>query len=163
MRIDIVSEHPDSYGRILRPYNIDGIATIGVFGNEEFSIHVSRDDDYDKIGFRIAIDGTDVQTGQPANIHPHGNMWILEAGKNAMTLDAWPETNRQGSAFKFTSIEKSVAAHTHGDMAARGYISLAKFIDTYQPPSITYHSYQPGGFESAYGEPDTTRRYGELK
>lgn len=134
----IISLHPESHRRTLRQYPIDGINTIGVYGNEPFSIRF-RDSSGGKTQIKLSLDGTDIITGEVANLDPHSKMWLVNPF-GSIELKAWPESNQGGAAFVFTSVENSVAAHTHGDLSAKGFISCAIFVEGYTPPERVSYS-----------------------
>ncbi|MDP4010964.1 MAG: hypothetical protein Q8P72_01930 [Candidatus Roizmanbacteria bacterium] len=132
MQLQIVS----TSGRVYRQHFVDGINTIGVQWDEEFMIRF-RNSLPAKVQMRLAVDGTDVQTGEPPSLDPSGTMWVIDA-YGTMELKAWPETSKGGVRFRFSTAGESVALHTHGDMGAQGYISAAVFIEGYQPPVVNW-------------------------
>lgn len=150
MKLQIVSQLPESRGRVLRPYKLDGIDTVGVFGGEPFAIRF-KSNHYDKIQVRLSVDGTDVATGEKANLNPYGKgMWVVRPS-GSFEMVAWPETTQGGAAFVFTTVENSVAAHTHGDISAKGYISLAIFTEGRKPqyyPRSDLRGLEKGGLET---------------
>jgi len=123
MELTIVSTN----GRTYRQYFLDGINTIGAMMDEEFSIRFTNSLGA-KVQMRLAIDGTDVQTGQRPSLDPWGTMWVIDA-YGSMELKAWPESSKGGARFRFSTAGESVALHTHGDMGAQGYISAAVFVE----------------------------------
>jgi hypothetical protein len=136
MHFDIISQHHEHKGRFLRKYHIEGIDTIGVFGDEPFSIQF-RNSSANKVQVKMSIDGTDIITGKVADLNPQSKMWIVN-GNASMELKAWPENHQGGAAFLFGSEASSVAAHTHGDLTAKGIISCAVFIEGYVPPHVDW-------------------------
>jgi hypothetical protein len=132
--LEIISQRRESKGRALRKYGLDGIETIGVYGEEPFAV-CFRNKTPKRVEVKLAIDGTDVLTGDVANSQATGKRWVVEAW-GMLELKAWPETNRGGAAFVFGKTQDSVAANTHGDLSAKGYISAAVFVDSYTPPVI---------------------------
>src|SRR6185369_478364 len=77
-----------------------------------------------------------VLTGKPGDTEVSKDMWVVN-GYGTLTLKAWPETNNGGAGFVFTSADKSVAVHTHGDLSSRGIIAAAVFTEGHVEP-ITY-------------------------
>lgn len=130
--LNIISRLPDFNGKSLKKYKIEGIETIGAWGNEPFEIQF-KNNTYQKIQVKISLDGTDILTGEQATSEPTGQMWVVN-GKETLTLKAWPETNNGGAGFVFTSGDKSVALHTHGDTSHRGIIAAAVFTEGHVEP-----------------------------
>lgn len=156
MTLDIISQSLEDRGRAFRQYQVEGINTIGVFGDEPFSIRFANDS-WQRVQVKLSLDGTDILTGNQATLDEHERMWVIEP-RTELNLQAWPESRQGGARFAFTTVENSVAAHTHGDLTAKGIISAAVFVEGYRPP--VYHTNfesgivakgarQPGGFESA--------------
>ena len=135
-KLDIVSMYPGTEQRKLKKYSLDGIDTVGVFGDEKFEIHFANSS-YEDAQIRVSLDGTDVLTGKPANLEINHQMWLVRAGKT-LHLKAWAESNAGGASFVFTSADKSVALYTHGDVSHKGIISVAVFTDKYR--KIKYSS-----------------------
>lgn len=128
--LQIISQHPEFRGRSLKKYSVNGLETIGVWGNEPFEI-VFKNNTWNKIQVKLSIDGTDILTGKPADTEASGDMWSV-SGYGTLTLKAWPESNKGGAQFIFTSAEKSVAVNTHGDLSSRGVIAAAVYVEGYQ-------------------------------
>ncbi|GEM_PF-4133397 len=128
--------------RTLREYQLDGIPTIGVFGEEPFQIQF-RNSSSNRVQVRLSIDGRDVLTGQQASLEPHGKMWVVEPYQ-VLPLAAWPEDNQGGAAFVFTHAGNAVAMHTPGDLNSIGYISAAVFVEGYVPPPVYRPNYSGG-------------------
>lgn len=141
--LDIISGQTGNEGRRIEQYTLDAIATIGAHGNEPYSIRVKNNGNK-RIAIKIAVDGTDVMTGRPAELQYDHNCFIVEPFSSA-TLKAWVETNRSGAQFVFTSVGNSVAANTHGQLGALGYISVAVWEEGYQPITIR-HDVFGGGY-----------------
>lgn len=125
--LQIISRLPEFNGKRFASFNVNGDNHIGVFNNEPFSIvfknHSSR-----RVQVRLAIDGTDIITGEKATTAASGKMFIVGA-YDTMQLDAWPETNEKGARFVFGDAASGVAAHTHGDISNKGIIAAAVFVD----------------------------------
>lgn len=138
MQLDIISRNPSFNGRNLRQYLVDNINTIGAFGDEPFSIRF-RNSSPNKVQVKLSLDGTDIITGKVANLAPDSKMWVVNA-YGTMELKAWPESHQGGAAFVFGSEANSVAAHTHGDLTAKGIISCAVFTEGYTPPVVAMAS-----------------------
>ncbi len=139
--LSVVSQNPETRGQKLTPYFVEGLQTVGVFGNEPFSLRF-RNHTAERVQVRFSIDGTDILTAQPATTATTGKMWLVEA-YGTLTLDAWPETNEKGARFVFGAVGDSVAAHTHGDVSMKGIIGAAVFEEK-NPPVRVYR-----GFASA--------------
>lgn len=152
MELSIISNAPTHRGRQLRPYQVDEIATVGVEPGEPYGIRF-RNDSHGKVQVRLSIDGTDVLSGDKATLDTTGRMWVVQPYAT-LSLDAWPENREAGARFVFGETETSVAAHTHGDLRAKGYISAAVFVEGYQPPAMNYRS--KGGFD--FGPQDASFR-----
>lgn len=132
--LEIISRHTDFNGKNLKKYKLEGIDTIGAWGNEPFEIQF-KNHTWQKLQVKLSLDGTDILTGDQATSEPSGKMWVVN-GKETLTLKAWPETNNGGAGFVFTSGDKSVALHTHGDMSHRGIIAAAVFTESHIEPTI---------------------------
>ena len=125
--LDVISHHPEFEGKILRKYNLDGIDTIGAYGDERFTVRFSNNSNED-VQVRLSLDGTDCYTGKLANLDVNHDMFVVRAHKT-LNLKAWRETNNGGAAFVFTSGDKSVALHTHGDISHKGIIAAAVYVE----------------------------------
>jgi hypothetical protein len=132
--LDIVSRHPDFNGRTLKKYALEGIDSVGVWGDEKFELHFHNKSQED-VQVRISLDGTDILTGKPANLEINHDMWIVRAGRT-LHLKAWAETSNGGASFVFTGADKSVSLHTHGDMSHKGIISAAVFTERDRPVRV---------------------------
>lgn len=130
--LEVISHLPQFKNKSLRKYYVDGIDTVGAWGNEPFEIRF-KNNTWQKIQVKISLDGTDVFTGEPATTEPTKNMWVVE-GYGTLSLKAWPETNNGGAAFIFTSADNSVAVHTHGDLSSRGIIAAAVYTEGHVEP-----------------------------
>ena len=133
--LEIVSHHPKFNSKSLRQYYVDGINTVGVWGNEPFEIRF-KNNTYQKVQVKITLDGTDILTGKPANTEVSKDMWVVN-GYGTLSLKAWPEDNNGGASFVFTSADNSVAVHTHGDLSSRGIIAAAVFTEGHVEPIKT--------------------------
>lgn len=140
--LQIVSQSPFFHGRVFKPYYLDGVNNIGVHGNEAFSIRFHNHGG-EMVQIKIAVDGTDVLTGGKADLTP-GRMWVVQPHSH-MELKAWPESTRGGAQFVFTTVDNSVALHTHGDLSAKGYLSVAVFTEGYTPPPLNTYMTMGGG------------------
>ena len=130
--LEVISQHPTFRNKSLRKYYVDGIETIGAWGDEPFEIKFTNHT-WQKVQVKITLDGTDVLTGEPATTDPGKDMWVVN-GYGTMTLKAWPETNNGGAGFVFTSANNSVAVHTHGDLSSRGIIAAAVYTEGHVEP-----------------------------
>jgi len=143
--LEIISHHPKFNNKSLRKYYVDGIETVGAWGDEPFEIRF-KNNTWQKVQVKITLDGTDVLTGKPGDTQVSKDMWVVN-GYGTLSLKAWPETNNGGAAFVFTGAEKSVAVHTHGDLSSRGIIAAAVFTEghvepiTYAPAVYHHHHY----------------------
>ena len=135
--LNIVSRLKDFDGKSLKKYKVAGIDTIGAWGNEPFEIHF-KNNTYQKIQVKLSMDGTDILSGEQATSEPTGKMWVVGPYEN-LVLKAWPESNNGGAGFVFTSGDKSVALHTHGDMSHRGIIAAAVFTEGHVEPVRINH------------------------
>ena len=143
MHLDIISQRPEDAGRAFHQYTVEEIPTIGVFGNEPFAIRFTNSSPK-QVQVKLSLDGTDTLSGQLANLDPRSRMWVVN-GYDAMELQAWPESHSGGARFVFTSVDQSVALHTHGDLTAKGFISAAVFVEAYTPPTNTYSTFRAKG------------------
>jgi hypothetical protein len=134
--LNIVSLDEKSNGKYLKKYKINDKNVIGVFENEPFQIEF-KNNTLSKVQIRISVDGTDILTGDLANIDATGQMWVVN-GYSSIKLKAWPETNKGGAEFLFGKAASSVAANTHGYMESRGIISVAVFKE-----SASYVNHNP--------------------
>lgn len=135
--LEIISHHPQFDNKSLRKYYVEGIDTIGAWGNEPFEIRF-KNNTWQKIQVKLSIDGTDIFTGKPADTNTSDKMWVVN-GYETLSIKAWPESLNGGSSFVFTHAGNSVAAHTHGDMTSRGIIAAAVFVQ--KPESIRLQDY----------------------
>ena len=123
--MEIISHHPEFKNRSLKKYGIDGVETIGVWGDESFAIRFHNNTPED-VQVKFSIDGTDILTGELADTNTAGQMWLVKR-YNQICLSAWPENSKGGAAFVFTSANNGVALNTHGDISNRGIIAAAVF------------------------------------
>ena len=134
--LEIVSHHPKFNNQSMKKYYVDGIETVGAWGDEPFEIRF-KNNTYQKVQVKISLDGTDILTGKPADTTVSKDMWVVN-GYATLSLKAWPETNNGGAAFVFTSANNSVAVHTHGDLSSRGIIAAAVFTEGHVEPTPIY-------------------------
>jgi hypothetical protein len=134
--LDIISNHPKFNSKSLRKYTVDGIETVGAWGNEPFEIRF-KNNTWQRVQVKLSIDGTDIITGDLASTEPSSKMWLVDGG-STISLKAWPETNNGGARFIFTSGEKGVAANTHGDLSNRGIIAAAVYVEGDPKPAFIY-------------------------
>jgi len=130
--LEIISHHNDFRNKSLRQFYLDGINTIGVFGNESFEIKF-KNKTYKKLQIKLTLDGTDILTGKKASLEPNEDMWVVN-GYGELSVKAWPESHQGGAAFVFTHAENSVALHTHGDLSHKGIISAAVYEEGHVEP-----------------------------
>lgn len=130
--LEVISHHPKFNSKSLRKYYVDGIDTVGAWGDEPFEIKFTNHT-WQKVQVKLSVDGTDILSGKPATTDIDNNMWVVN-GYGNMSLKAWPEDNNGGAAFVFTSANNSVAIHTHGDLSSRGIIAGAVFVEGYVNP-----------------------------
>lgn len=167
--LEIISHHAQFDGKSLRKYYVDGIETVGAWGNEPFEVRF-KNNTWQKIQVKISVDGTDIFTGKPADTEVSKDMWVVN-GYATLSLKAWPENNNGGAGFVFTSAENSVAIHTHGNLSSRGIIAAAVFTEGhveptrindphyhyhYNYPNYTYPNYTLGGIIGTYNVPTWT-------
>lgn len=152
--LDIISHHPNFINKSLRQYYVDGINTVGAWGDEPFEV-VFKNHTSQKVQVKLTIDGTDVLTGAPGTTDITKEMWVVN-GYSTLSLKAWPETNNGGAQLVFTSGSNSVAVHTHGDLSNRGIIAAAVYVESHveriksAPPVIYRDRYYPS-YPTWYG------------
>lgn len=143
--LEVISHHPKFESKALKKYYVDGIETVGAWGDEPFEIRF-KNNTWQKVQVKLTLDGTDILSGEKATTEVSKDMWVVQ-GYGTLSLKAWPETNNGGAAFIFTSAEKSVAVHTHGDLSHRGIIGAAVFTEGHVEPVRTcYHSHCGSGW-----------------
>jgi len=130
--LEIISHHSKFNNKVLRKYYVDGIETVGAWGDEPFEIRF-KNNTWQKIQVKLSVDGTDILTGKPADTITSKDMWVVN-GYDTLSLKAWPEDNNGGAGFVFTSANNSVAIHTHGDLSSRGIIAAAVFTEGHVEP-----------------------------
>lgn len=130
--LEVISHHPTFRNKSLRKYYVEGIDTVGAWGDEPFEIKFTNHT-WQKVQVKLSVDGTDVLTGEPATTEATSNMWVVN-GYGTLSLKAWPETNNGGAQLVFTSANNSVAVHTHGDLSSRGIIAAAVFVEGHVEP-----------------------------
>jgi hypothetical protein len=130
--VDVVSHHPKYKNITLKKYGIEGVDTVGAWGDEPFEIRFKNNTNK-KVQVKLSVDGTDILTGAPASTDASGQMWQVNA-YGTLSIKAWPESQNGGAALVFTSANNSVALNTHGDMSCRGIIAAAVFEETYVEP-----------------------------
>jgi len=142
--LEVISHHPKFKNMSLRKHYVDGIDTVGAWGDEPFEIKF-KNNTWNKVQVKISLDGTDVLSGKPATTEVNKDMWVVNA-QGTLNLKAWPETNNGGSSFVFTSANNSVAVHTHGDLSCRGIIAAAVFVEGHVEPTplrVDHHYHHP--------------------
>jgi hypothetical protein len=72
-------------------------------------------------------------TGDLANTQVTKDMWVVQP-YGTLALKAWPETNKGGAAFIFTTADNGVGTHLHGDQSNRGIIAAAVYTEGYKEP-----------------------------
>lgn len=129
-----------------RSYDIDGIPTIGVFGDEPYELRFTNSSG-SKIQLRLSVDGTDVVSGNPATLNlSDGVDTFVVQPHGTVQLKAWLETTKGGGRFVFKHAENSVAMHTHGDaLGAMGYLAAAVFTERYVQPQLSPYPTRGGG------------------
>lgn len=137
--LQVISHLPRFKGQTLVPYFVDGIDTIGVWGDEPFELKFTNHTG-NSVQVRLSVDGTDVLTAEQAHVEAHGKMFIVRPYQS-MSLEAWPETTEAGARFMFGKTGASVALHTHGDLSNKGIIAAAVFVEGYVPPVRTTPSW----------------------
>ena len=134
--LEVVSHHPEFSGKTLKKYSLDGIDTIGVYGDEVFSI-IFRNNSWNKVQLKLSLDGLDILTGKLADTELSKDMWVVN-GYSALELKAYPETTNGGAAFVFTDTKNSVAGNLTGDLSNRGIIAAAVYVEGYKEPYNHY-------------------------
>jgi hypothetical protein len=130
--LDIVSHHPETRGKTLKQYYVDGIKTVGAFGSEAFEIRF-KNNTWQKVQVKLSLDGVDLLSGKLANTETNSDMWMCMPG-GTLSIKAWPESQSGGAALVFTSANNSVAVHTTGDLSSRGIIAAAVFVEGHIEP-----------------------------
>jgi hypothetical protein len=130
--VEIISHHPTFKNKSLRKYYVDGIETVGAWGDEAFEIRFTNHT-WQPVQVKVSLDGTDILTGKVADTKASNDMWYVR-GYGNLSLKAWPETANGGAQFVFTSANNSVAVHTHGDMSSRGIIAVAVYVEGHVEP-----------------------------
>lgn len=133
--LNVVSNHPQFIEKTLKKYSVDGIDTVGVWGNEEFSI-VFKNNTWSKVQIKLSLGGTDILTGSLADTKSNGKMWVVNP-QGTLKLQAWPETHKGGAKFIFTDLENSVSAHTHGNLTSNDIIAAAVYTENYVYPKLS--------------------------
>lgn len=136
--INIISHHPQFTNKSLRKYYVEGIETVGAWGNEPFEIRF-RNNTCQKVQVKLSVDGTDILTGKLANTEVSSDMWMVN-GYDTLSVQAWPENNNGGAQLVFTSANNSVAVHTHGNLSSRGIIAAAVYVEGHVEP-VRLNSY----------------------
>lgn len=131
--LEVISHHPKFHNQTMKKYYVDGIETVGAWGDEPFEIRF-KNNTWQKVQVKLSLDGTDILSGKPADTEVSKDMWVCNA-YGTLSLKAWPETNNGGAAFVFTSANNSVAVHTHGDLSCRGIIAAAVFTEGHVTPT----------------------------
>lgn len=126
MQFSIVSQLPPFAGKAVHPYEINGIDTVGLFGDEPYQL-VFRNSSRDRVEVIFSIDGINVLTGAPASLADQHRLVV--SGYGTTELNAWPETNRSGPRFVFHGVEPNVALLPSGDAGGVGYLSAAVFVE----------------------------------
>lgn len=135
--LEVISHHPKFSGKALKQYHVDGINTVGAWGDEPFEI-CFKNNTFQKVQVKISLDGTDILTGKLADTEVSKDMWVVN-GYSTLSLKAWPESYEGGAAFIFTGAGNSVAVHTHGDLSNRGIIAAAVFVEGHVEPPVEHH------------------------
>jgi hypothetical protein len=136
--LEIVSKLPEFNLKTLKKYHVEGLDTVGVWGNEPFEIHF-KNNTWQNVQVKITLDGTDVLTGKIGTTEVSKEMWFVPA-RQTLVLQAWPETSNGGAQFVFTDTKNSVASHTHGNLSSNGIIAAAIYVEGYVEP-IRYTNY----------------------
>ncbi len=131
--LEVISHHSKFSNKSLRKHYVEGIDTVGVWGDEPFEIKF-KNLTLSKVQVKISLDGTDILTGKPADTQLSDDMWVVNP-LSELSLKAWPETNNGGAAFVFTNANNSVAVHTHGNLSSRGIIAAAVFTEGHVEPT----------------------------
>lgn len=148
--LEVISRHPDFNERALKKYAVEGINTVGAYGDEKFEVHF-HNKSYEDCQVRISLDGTDVLTGKPANLEVNHEMWVVRAGRT-LHLKAWAENSNGGACFVFTSGDKGVSLNAHGDISHKGIISAAIFCDKDMPSRPRWAHYNARSIKALGGD-----------
>lgn len=163
--VNIISRHPEFEGQTLKKYNLDGIETIGAYGDEPFEIQF-KNNSSETVQIRVSVDGTDIMTAKPATLEITHEMFLIRA-HNSITLKAWHETNMGGARFVFTNEQMGVAKHAHGDITHKGIIAVAVYTegDRTQPIYRTQENFMrraTGGAMKSASSGSSVQNYGSL-
>lgn len=154
--LEIISHHPQFLNKSLRKYYVEGIETVGAWGDEPFEI-IFKNNTWQKVQVKLSVDGTDVLTGKLADTEVNSDMWMVN-GYGTLSIKAWPENNNGGAQLVFTSANNSVAVHTHGNLSSRGIIAAAVYVEGHVEP-IRLNPYYPIVINNNY--PQAPRRLDE--
>ena len=134
-KMEIVSRNPDTDGKRIRNYNVDGIDTVGVQENEPFEIWFHNNSN-EAVSAIVSVDGFNCITAKPASLDANkDSMWFVRA-RSTLHIKAWHESSEGGSRLVFTTPEKSVVYNKSGDMGHRGIIAVAVFTEQDSPRKI---------------------------
>lgn len=129
--LNIVSYHDKFKNKVMKKHYVDGLDTVGAWGDEPFEILFTNNTG-STTQVKLSIDGTDILTGKLADLEISDNMWLVKPYES-LRLKAWPETNNGGAKFMFTSEDKGVASNTHGNLSSNGIIAAAVYVEGYSP------------------------------
>lgn len=161
--LDVVSDLPEFSNKSFKKFNVDGLDHIGVYGNEPFTIKF-HNNTWERVQVRLSLDGTCILTGKLADTDPKSDGMFMVEPNRQLILQAWPESNRGGSKFVFTSGDKGVAKNLHGNMSSNGIIAAAVFTEgdrSYKYPQGILRS-QSGGWNMSKGLSNTRYSSGAL-
>jgi hypothetical protein len=133
--LHVISQHPDFFDKTLAKHQIDGVETIGVYGQESFYLQFTNHTQL-KIQVRFSIDGIDLLTEEAASTKPQGDMWIVR-GFEILTIKACP--GNECNSFVFTNLNNNVSVNVKG--VSQGIIAAAVFVEENSNPFYTapYH------------------------
>jgi hypothetical protein len=128
--VKVLSLQRPTYEHSFYEYLLDGELRIGVLPREEFAIEVTNQTKAD-IGYRISLDGRDVQTTRDAITDPFAGSYFMLSGGRTARHTVWREGLGGGARFMFTDERRSVATHTPGSLTARGTLSVIFFQEDF--------------------------------
>lgn len=148
--LEIISKKSEFNGKTFKKHHVNGIDTIGVFGNEPFQIKF-KNNSFETVQVKISIDGTDLLTGDVANTKVSKDMWVVNPYAE-LVLEAWPESHQGGAQFVFSHAGNAVAANTHGDVTSLGIIAVAVFREGHKEPVrfVKNHYHYPNYWWTQY-------------
>lgn len=114
--------------RVLRPYMLDEIPTVGVARGEPFALRVTNNT-WSPIEARLVVDGLDIFSGERATENHSLARKLYVDAHNSVTMKAWPLNMERGAQFVFAERGLSVAYQIGLSSETLGYIGAGIFED----------------------------------